>query len=399
MKQFLTIIAVLLTLSACHHDDTPEETERVVMVYMANDNSGNWALDLRSDIRQMMEGSKHVSSANKLLAFVDMPSQKPFILEIAKGDTTRVYQYKESLNSSDATVMGSVLSKIVSDYPAKEYALVLWGHATGWEIYGDTRADNAGASAARTAGPRRGYGVEHGTNWMNIPDMARELSKLPKLKYIFADCCCFQSVEVDYELRQVTDYIIASAAEIPGEGAPYQTVVPALFGTADDFYKPIVDAYFEQVSWGYREPLSVVKTSEMEDLATATHDVLATFVPQGETSYPDVSGLIYYYYYDRTLDPNPAFFDMNDFILRHASDNDYQQWRRTFDKAVVYSTFVNEWMANHVSFYDFKATKERYGGVNMFVLQPDKTTFLSKLNKTISRMQWYSAARLSDFGW
>ncbi|MBQ3632570.1 MAG: hypothetical protein II949_15280 [Prevotella sp.] len=380
MKQFLTILAALCLLTSCHDDDD-RTYERIVMVYMANDNTGGFYLGQRSDVREMIEGTESLTRDQKVVAFIDNPNEKPYILEIAQGDTTRVHQFDESLNSSDATVMGDVLTWIVNRYKAESYGLVLWGHATGWEFTG----------VAASRGPRKAYAIEHSTTWMQIPDMARALSRLPKLAYIFADCCCLQCIEVDYELRNVADYIIASAAEIPSDGAPYQTVVPALFGTGNDFYKAIVDAYYAQSIYNYREPLSVVKTSELDDLAAATHTVLSTFLPASEMSYPDVSGLIYYY--DR------AFFDMNDFILRHASDNDYQEWRRAFDKAVVYKTMAKRWMANHVKF-TFDVTEERYGGVSMFVPQDGNyNLFFDQLNKTISRMQWYSAARLNVFGW
>lgn len=389
MKQFLTVIAALCLLTACHHDHEEEVLERVIMVYIADDNTGSWEIGYRSDLRQMMEGTKALTRKQKVVAFIDNARELPYILEIAQGDTTRVHQYKEALSSSDASVMAEVLAWIANNYNAKSYGLVLWGHATGWEI--KTRGDDsttAPPSLARS--PRKAYAVEHGTSWMDIPDMARELARLPKLAFIFADCCCFQCIEVDYELRNVADYIIASAAEIPGEGAPYQTVVPALFSTADDYYRQAVDAYYEQTSYGYREPMTVVKTSELANLATATYDVLASFVPALDSEHPNVDGLIYYY--------DEAFFDMNDFILRYADDNHYQEWRRAFDKAVVYRTMVTRWMANHVKF-TFEVTEQRYGGVSMFVPQNPWNTFFDDLNNTISNMQWYNAARLHSFGW
>lgn len=43
------------------------------------------------------------------------------------------------------------------------------------------------------------------------------------------DACYMQSVEVIYQLRDRTDYFIGSPTEIPGPGAPYEAVVPALF--------------------------------------------------------------------------------------------------------------------------------------------------------------------------
>lgn len=241
---------------------------------------------------------------------------------------------------------------------------------------------------------------------MNIPDMALKLSTLPHLRFIFADCCCFQSVESDYELRNVTDYIIGSAAEIPGEGAPYQTVIPALFSQRDDFYELATNAYFEQVSYGYQEPLSVVKTDKMEQLAQATKTALrqslSTLVPGNSETYPDVRGLIYYY--------NQTLFDMQDFLLHHASEDVFAQWKRTFDEAVPFKTMTTVWMANFVpyldsyretpqTFRDFEVTEERYGGVNMFVPQNSAASIITKQNERITQMQWYKAVGMDELGW
>ena len=233
---------------------------------------------------------------------------------------------------------------------------------------------------------------------MNIPEMAEALSTLPPLDFIFADCCAFQSVETAYELRNVTDYIIASPAEIPGEGAPYETVVPAMFNNDPEYCRLVVDAYFAQTLNGMREPLSVIKTSAMQPLAVATRQALASFVPQLENShYPDVNGLVYYF--------DCSLFDMNDFIFRYADTAEYEAWRKVFDEAVPYRVYARRWIANHVTFSDFNINEERYGGVNMFVPQ-NVTSVASKYadnitrqNMNISKMQWYQAAGLDALGW
>ena len=149
MKQFLTIVAALCLFSACHHHDDEERVlEHVVMVYIANDNTGGWNIDQRSDIRQMMEGTKNLTRDQKVVTFIDGPNERPYILEIAQGDTMRVHQYNEELSSSDAAVMSDVLAWIEQHYAAESYGLVLWGHATGWEI-------KEGANYSRQ---RRAYG-------------------------------------------------------------------------------------------------------------------------------------------------------------------------------------------------------------------------------------------------
>ena len=49
---------------------------------------------------------------------------------------------------------------------------------------------------------------------MNITQMARAMKGLPKLDYIFADCCNMMCAEVAYELKDATRYLIGSPAEI-----------------------------------------------------------------------------------------------------------------------------------------------------------------------------------------
>jgi hypothetical protein len=95
--------------------------------------------------------------------------------------------------------------------------------------------------------------------------------------------------------------------------------------------------------------------------------------------------------------------DMNDFIMRYASEDEYKAWKRVFDEAVIYKTFAPKWRANYVKWSDFEVTEERYGGVNMYVPQ-DPATIIKNIRaqqqaKTISRTQWYEAAGYEALGW
>ena len=407
----LTMAALLCTLTACHKDK--HEKEKVpdtqsVLVYVAGDNNLTSRYNFfELDLKQMIEGSKNVSAGNNLLCFVDVYGQRPYLMKVENGDTLRVHTFKEEMKSSDPATLQTAMNWMKENYPALSYGLVLWGHADGWVIWEQTAASRQ----------RRAYGQDKvdGEQWMNIPDMARTLETFCQgqpLRFIFADCCCFQCVESDYELRNVADYIIASAAEIPGEGAPYKTVVPALFSQRTDFYQLVCDAYFEQVCeveklvaqyTKYQEPLSVVKTSAMEPLAQATKQALKqTFEPIDSegNGYPNVSGLIYYY--DQTL------FDMNDVLQRFATPEVYNEWKQTFDQAVAYKTYTPVWMSNgHVpyldylgtEFRDFQMTEERYGGVSMFLPQNSEEKLKKRENTTISQMQWYAAVGLQELGW
>lgn len=380
-------------LCACHHHDDaqPEKTGRVVLVYMAADNNLNG--QTYSDLTEMMEGSKSISKNDKLLVFVDKINLSPYILDVQNGDTLRLKTYKEEMDTADPETLREALQWTIEHYKAESYALVLWGHADGWVIKNNP--------AETRQGPRRAYGVDtgDGEHWMDITDMATVLSDFPHLTYIFADCCAFMSIETAYELRYVTDYLIASPAEIPAEGAPYNTMVPTFFSREPNFYEQIADTYFMQTTYdGYKEPMAVIKMSEegMENLAMATRTVLNSFVHDlPNKPYLDVSGLIYYY--------SHTLFDMNDVILNYASDEEYAAWKKAFDEVVIYKTYTPQWRANFVRFSDFKVTEERYGGVNMYVAQdPETITNNSRAQqqaKTINRTQWYEAAGYEALGW
>ena len=149
-------------------------------------------------------------------------------------------------------------------------------------------------------------------------------------------------------------------------------------------------------------PLSVVKTSEMENLAAATRTVLKTFASSIVDTYPDLSGLIYYYY---DYSKNEEFYDANNFILaytsKYATTNDYSSWKQAFDNAVIYKKMATTWMINKYSwakYYGdhFEMTEENYGGVSMYIPQwRSQTTD----NIEIQKMGWYEAAGYSEIGW
>jgi len=404
MKNLAIAILILAALTGCrkNEDSTDEiKADRTVLVYISGECSLTNMID--DELSEMKEGSKTIGD-NNLLVYVDrgLSKELPWLARISNGeikDSVSIYDMiKVSTDpyASDPLVMENIIRYAFNHYPSKnsDYGLVLWGHASGWLIDKDSIQYS---SMAR----RRAYGVDNGVNsasnngkQINIPTLAKVLSKLPHLRFIFGDCCNFQTLESAYELRNVTDYIIASPAEIPDVGAPYDTVVPAMFETST-FYSSVIDKYFAQQISGMDVPLSVIKTSEMENLASATRTVLKANRPNIEGTYPDMSGLIHYYFVYK-------YFDANDFILKYASESDYNVWKQVLDKAIVYKKMAKRWVTNvsWSSFYqDFTVTEEKFGGVSMHVPQSPYNSNYSQYNEDIKKMSWYYAAGYSDIGW
>ena len=405
MKKILIALCALGLMTACHKDDNEEEKAgRTVLIYMAaennlgrNNNGERFAYD---DILEIKKGVRTIGN-NHLVVYVDKcndPDPKfndptPYMLHFHEGELKDSIPLKETY-TADAAVLEMVARQAFDSWPAKSYALCLWGHGTGWTINNDSLKYNA---------RKKAYGGDTGNNsyssagryWMNIPSMKLALSRLPHLDYILADCCNMMCLEVAYELKDVTDYLFGSPAEIPAEGAPYDKIVTEMFNTnIASVYKNIIDHYRDYKS----VPLSCVKTSEMANVANATKAVLKNMKDKHGDSfvYPDMKDLIHYYY---KYDTQQEYYDANDFVLKYADTDQYKTWKEALDKAVIYKRIATSWDTDKYwsSYYtDFKMTDAKFGGVSMFV-----PTYYQKTteNKTIEQMGWYYAAGYADIGW
>lgn len=409
----MAVMAVMATAS-CSSDDEDDEEDiltpyeededsglpaRTVMVYIMGEN--NLSSFISADISEMALGSTSLDAEeHNLIVFVDDNSTTPpYIMRIIDGEKVVDSLYNadgEEFYASDPERMAEALTYMMEAYPAESYGLVLWGHSSGWLISNDTIATTTYNS------PRKAYGYDSGKNagtssnkWINIPTLAKVLESVPAhLDFIFADCCNFQCAEVAYELRNATDIIIGSPAEITGVGAPYGTVVPALFDTSETFYETVVDAYYAQRDGeGHRVPLSVIKTAAMEDLATATAVIIGCVAKPADTE-----GLIYYRGFTTTAGWAKVLPDALHLMTLNVSDTTaLAAWKEALDEAVIYKVWTDVWTTSNYVNFDFTGSEEDYGGMSMFIPQEIFDTYGTSYNETISNMAWYYAAGINTY--
>ena len=398
------LLCLLLLMSAAFYGCREESVERdplaqrTVIVYMSAEN--NLSDFSKGDLKELAVGSKKLNGRQRLVAFVDDASTStPAIIELKEGmrDTLKLFEHDFYASAPDK--FREIIETIEKECPAHTYGLVLWGHANGW-IFENDSIESA------TSRPRKAYGVDNGSNldlahsfgnrYMNITQMAHVLDGLPTFRFIFADCCCMMCVEVAYELRHVTDYLIGSPAEIPGEGAPYDKIAPLFFSEGDAFYKAIIDTYYDyymgRVGYpGCSVPLSVVDMSHIEDLALATRNVLR------DPSEYDTEKLAYYIQYRNDV---PVMYDMCSLMERNLSENDYLAWKRVLDMAVPYRRFSEKWMTEFDTYKGFGISifnEDNYGGVSMFVEKPEYNFSKYDFNRDIRKMGWYWAVGWDRF--
>jgi len=423
MKKLLIAAMAATLFTACKKSDTPDtdiQADRTVFVYMAGEN--NLSTYAEKDLSEMKKGAQSIGSNNNLIVYVDdASSQKPYIARVKDGALRDTTFFSESY-SSDPNILQLLLSHVKDTYPAKSYGLVFWGHATGWFIKRDSIAYNS---------RRRAYGGDTGNNtttssgrfWMNIPSMAKAISRAmgsDKLKYIFFDCCNMGCVEVAYELRNVADYMVASPAEIPEEGAPYDIVVPDLFSQSEAFYRNLIDHYYDYYTDkikaepgkyfnkvpgdlnGYSVPLVAVKCAETDNLASATSSILLSIADKisADGSGLDQTGVIFY----GEADSRPYGYDMRNTFKQNCAQADYDTWMGTYNQAVPYYRTSDRWLTGGYHYLipaisTFNTAQDNAGCLSMFY--PSSTYWGTDpvWNKAIQQMQWNSVIHWEQYGW
>lgn len=100
--------------------------------------------------------------------------------------------------------------------------------------------------------------------------------------FIYFDCCYMSGIEVAYELRNATDYIIASATELPSDGMRYDLNLPLLFKQQPDVVGAAQTTFeqYDMLSDGDRTcTMSVIRCDALDGLAESTHDIYSSVTP------------------------------------------------------------------------------------------------------------------------
>lgn len=152
------------------------------------------------------------------------------------------------------------------------------------------------------------------------------------MEYILFDDCYMATVEVAYELRKATDYLIGSTCEIMEHGMPYDIIGKHLLGNVN--YKAITEGFYSFYS-NYVLPhgtISVTKCSEMDELVAIMRDINQRF-----TFDEALLGTL------QKLDGyNPVkFFDCGDYAAKLCQDPVLlDQFNKQLERAVPYKQYT-----------------------------------------------------------
>ena len=374
-----------LLCQSCHDrkEDLPkpaQEAERTVIVYVAGENS-LWN-NVASDSAEMARAVGSIPDNCNLVLYMDRNTLPTITWMSAKEGVRLWHRYRNDQDSADSLTMLRTLGKIVKEFPAKHYGLVLESHATGWTPRRKTFGIDNNSNS-----PYSNRGTE-----MEISTLRGVLEQLPHMDFILFDACMMQSIEVAHELRYVTDYIIGSPSEIPGEGAPYDLIMPAMMrGDAIG----IASKYFEHYQHGDGVALSVVKCSMTDSLARATAPLVESlWAGRGEVSTSEVQR---YTTFDNKLH-RPEAQDIRSMMHSALPDSTLQAWESVLQSTVVWHGATAYWTSMYIGYEHHHLTDpDHYCCLSMFVPQEKYEAY--SWNHDFRKCSWYQAAGWSATGW
>lgn len=358
----------LLLICGCEKEgyDRQLVPVRTVLFYMGGDNNLTMEVKAKMDIIRTVPLSPHC----RVVIYADMKDGPPQLLEVtaASGDNILkpLREYEES-NSADMEVFTSVLSEVRERYPSSSYGLILFSHATGWLPEGayENPAGYSGHADVRSV-------IKDGHSEMEIPAFAAAIPD-GMFDFIIFEACYMAGVEVAYELKDKTRFIIASSAEIvsPGFARCYAEALPLLYQREADlqgFCRVIKNDYATRPGDYSSLTLSLIDTEEL--------DALVSVVRESTLSFPDNGAGI------QTFDRGNGmlFFDLEDCYV--VASEEQAAIRTAISNCVKWKTATADFMPGYGGF-----KVRAHCGLTTYVPQQR----YARLNEAYKKLRWYKA--------
>lgn len=289
--------------------------ERMVLVYIAANNTLEY--DAVNSINKMEKGAKALNG--NLIVFVKTNSNNSHLLKIRYDNTNRVVsdtiKTYGKRNSSDPEFLKQVIEDSRALSPANSYSLVMWSHATSWAPPSNKKINSFGYDDE----------VE-----MDVKDFKNAIPS--DFTYIMFDACSMGSVEVAYELKDKTRYVLSSPAEVLSDSFPYEMITPDLFGGVEDLKKvaqQFIQYYESYTGLAASATVSLIDTKELEGLSFVTKKLLLS-VSSINFNVKTLQQLDF-----ETNSGIPAY-DFLSFLQQNFSPNQYAAVQTQLEKTVIY---------------------------------------------------------------
>ena len=167
------------------------------------------------------------------------------------------------LNMSDPTVLASLLSFARTAYTAEQYALVIWGHGTGWRCARSTIAQGQNAQLSRAVAVD-----DASKTYMTLTQLHKAIQSgmaETKLSFIGFDTCFGMELEEVYELHDSALWTAGSAGVDYANGWNYDSWLTSCGKNHEDGQSLALHAETDQVASG-DDTFSIVDEQKVEQV-------------------------------------------------------------------------------------------------------------------------------------
>jgi pimeloyl-ACP methyl ester carboxylesterase len=254
-----------------------EPAQWTILVYMAGDDRNPNGIEYA--ISQDLAEIKTVGSTNSVHFLVqtdDASGTASYRYRLRKGtdlSSDRIERFNGDLNTGSTKTLVDFVRWAGHFFPAKRYALVLWGHGSGHDdqnVYRVMRGSVSPRTAARLAqkrlgffsgtrtslleqGPTRGYGYDDTAgDFLDNGELRKVLLQAReilgrKLDILGFDACLMAMIEVAYQTHDLASVLVASERTEPGDGWSYRNAFRGLPSSPEmptaRLVKDLVDSY------------------------------------------------------------------------------------------------------------------------------------------------------------
>lgn len=317
--------------------------------------------------------SKGLLDNSRVIVFLQSSTNRGSMFEIRYDSgfnrvlREHIADYELPTNYNEQMV-ASIMKNLVATAPATEYGLYIGSHGKGWipkVESGTSLTTYQTAIEERIWMPAPGAAMvrhigDNTATQLDTTEVAQAIASTGvHLNYMIFDVCYMSNVESAYDLKDVTDYILASPCEVMAAGMPYTEMIPTMVSNSplkerlDIAAETFVEYYKAQQSGIYSSACSaVINCNELEALAQCvkqTNLSMKDIDPETIQVYDGVSS---------SRNPTHIFFDIEDYITQSCTDSNAvkaftDQLSRTlsgqFHTKSFYSAYNNK--ANPINFY------------------------------------------------
>jgi hypothetical protein len=248
----------------------PNAKKWTVMVYInADNNLDSCGVD---DLQEMVSSGGSNADVNVVAqmdraSFGTWTTVRRYYVTSGMDVATGHLEDLGELNCGDPDTLINFVQWAASNYPASHYMLVIWNHGAG------VRKDITSSIFKGIS-----YDDTSGGDGINMEELRYAMSRIytilgKKVEVLGMDACLMAMTEVAYQIRNFADYLVGSQDTEPGDGWPYDVILPRVLSNPDIAASAlstfIVNDYIASYPGNNSVTQSAVDLSKMDALKSA----------------------------------------------------------------------------------------------------------------------------------